>query len=144
MARDTVQLEREVVLSVESSADSHTLEPTMHIVSEGVIREPSDTVLALHGASLDDVRFLLRGALATEAIDVDLSTPPATLTLVPGAAAAPPSAFRIADVLWLWRAAERLLETVDVGSPEYEATVADLADLRTEYQRLFEARQREG
>jgi hypothetical protein len=67
----------------------------------------------------------------------------ATPTSVPGALTGPPQLDSIGNILSLWRAAERLLETFKPGSPERESAIADVTELRGRYQRLFEARLRD-
>jgi hypothetical protein len=79
----------------------------------------------------------VRVALATRPADVGGLG--AALTLVSGAPAASSKVLTIPDVLRAWRAAERLLETVDPGSPEIESALADVAELRAQHHRLFEA-----
>jgi hypothetical protein len=108
-------------LSVESSTSSHIGEPIVHSGTEGAIPRAEVTAVTVPGTGL---RILARSSLATEAT-------------------APSKPLTIGEVLRLWRAAERLLDITDVDSPEYESTVADVAELRAHYQRLFDARQRE-
>ena len=43
------------------------------------------------------------------------------------------------DVLAAWRDAERRMETIDQGSPEWSAIQADIARFREAYQRAFDA-----
>ena len=112
-------------MSVESS--SLTVELIPQAMSEGVTHLGNDTVVTLPGLRLEEVFALPRGALAAE----------------PTALTTPTTVFTIGDVLSLWRAAERRLETVDADSPEYESTIADVTALRAHYQRLFEARLRQ-
>ena len=159
-------------MSVDSSAGSLTEEPTLHIESEGVIHQANDTALALPGLSFDVVRALPRVSHATEPTDPkqsaarrtqweaagrsglvgftvlamqqeDAGVFTATPTPASDARTAPSQVVSIGDMLGLWRAAERLLETMDVGSPEYVSTIADITELRAQYQRLFEARVRD-
>ena len=66
----------------------------------------------------------------------------ATITRHAGPVTAPSKVYTVGDVLGMWRAAERRLESVDRSTPAYEAVLAEIEDLRTQYQRLFEARQR--
>lgn len=144
----------EVSLSVESSAGSLTEEPTLQFESEGVIHQANDTALALPGLSFDVVRALPRVSFATGPTDLkqrlglaihreDSGGFTVTLTSASGSPAAPSKVVSVGDVLGLWRAAERVLETIDVGSPEYESAIADITEVRAEYQRLFEARLRD-
>jgi PAS domain-containing protein len=50
--------------------------------------------------------------------------------------------YTVGDVLGRWRAAERHLEEVPVGSPEYEEIQQEVEALRGQYLRLFDTRAR--
>ncbi len=65
----------------------------------------------------------------------------ATLNSVPGSKAVEARVYSVGDVLGQWRAAERQLETLTIGSPAYEAVREEVESLRGQYRRLFEARQ---
>ena len=66
----------------------------------------------------------------------------ATLNLVPGSRDAPTRVYTVGDVLGRWRAAERELETLTVESQEYASIREEVENLRAQYQRIFDARQR--
>jgi PAS domain-containing protein len=66
----------------------------------------------------------------------------ATLNPVPGSRSAPTRVYTVGDVLGRWRAAERELETLAVESQEYASIREEVENLRAQYQRLFDARQR--
>ena len=50
--------------------------------------------------------------------------------------------YTIAEVLRAWRTAERELQEVAVGTPEWTELVTEVEELRSEYQRLFARGQR--
>ena len=53
--------------------------------------------------------------------------------------------YTLGTVLAEWRAAERQLHSIPVGSPQYEAVRSAIESYRTDYQRLFaEERSRQG
>lgn len=54
----------------------------------------------------------------------------------------PTAVFTLGDVLTQWRAAERRLETLEVGGEEWQAVVSDITSLRDRYQRIFQAKSR--
>lgn len=66
----------------------------------------------------------------------------ATLNPVQGSSSAPTRVYTVGDVLGRWRAAERELETVAIESQEYASIREEVENLRAQYQRLFDARQR--
>ena len=55
------------------------------------------------------------------------------------ATAAPTKVITAGDVLAAWRDAERRMETIDQGSPEWSAIQADIGRFRDAYQRAFDA-----
>lgn len=65
----------------------------------------------------------------------------ATLNPVPGSKVGKSRVYTVGAVLGQWRAAERELETLTIGSPAYEAVREEVESLRGQYRRLFEARQ---
>jgi PAS domain-containing protein len=66
----------------------------------------------------------------------------ATLNPAPGANAAETVVYTVGEVLGRWRAAERRLQALAAESHEYGDVRAEVESLRTQYQRLFEARAR--
>jgi PAS domain-containing protein len=66
----------------------------------------------------------------------------ATLNPAPGAKSAETVVYTVGEVLGRWRAAERRLQALAVESHEYGDVRAEVESLRTQYQRLFEARAR--
>jgi PAS domain S-box-containing protein len=66
----------------------------------------------------------------------------ATLNHAPGSKATTSRVYTMGDVLGRWRAAERELQAIDASSAEYASIQDEVAELRAQYQRLFEARAR--
>ncbi len=64
----------------------------------------------------------------------------ASLNALPGSKASRTRVYTVGDVLGRWRAAERRLETIAIGSPEYEEIRDEIDVLRAQYGRLFDAR----
>lgn len=52
---------------------------------------------------------------------------------------APTKVITAGDVLAAWRDAERRMEAIDHGSPEWSAVQADIARFRDAYQEAFDA-----
>jgi hypothetical protein len=142
-------------LSIESSAGSLTGERTLHRDSGGALATESadrEQPAARRtqwkaGGWWGVVGFTTTRPPTSERVRVAPPTRPAvddefTLTLasVPGARTTTSRALTIGDVLRLWRAAERVLDSSDVGSPEYETARADVTELRALHHRLFDAR----
>jgi PAS domain-containing protein len=63
----------------------------------------------------------------------------ARLWQVEGSPEAPPSIFTVGSVLRQWRAAERQLEELIPGTPEWARTLAEVEMLRGQYQELFKS-----
>jgi PAS domain-containing protein len=60
-----------------------------------------------------------------------------------GSPEAAPSVFTVGDVLREWRSAERVLAELVPGTPEWARTVAEIEMLRSRYQQLFKAAERQ-